>query len=183
MSAIVPGSLLIAGPFLKDPNFQRSVVLLCEHQEQGSMGFILNKTVTQTLDELLPEISTVQMQVSFGGPLQLDTMQFIHQAPHLIQGGLEIANGIFWGGDFEKASYLVNAGKLSRTSIRFFAGYSGWSSGQLEGELKEKSWILSPASPGIIFNIEDQHIWKESLQKLGDDFALMANFPIDPSLN
>ena len=113
----------------------------------------------------------------------MDTIHFIHQMPDLIEGGFEVFPGIFWGGDFATVVELLNTGALDLARIKFFIGYSGWSSGQLEGELSEKSWILSRINPPLLFSAEEQEIWKQSLQNMGNSFAMMANFPIDPSLN
>ncbi|PUZ29857.1 hypothetical protein DCC81_06700 [Chitinophaga parva] len=184
MSNLMPGTLLIADPFLKDPNFARSVVLLCEHQEeQGSFGFVINKLYDQTLNDLVPDIIQPNIPVYFGGPVQLDTIHFVHELPHLIEGSMQLLPGIYWGGRFDQVVALMNSGQLDVRKIKFFIGYSGWSSGQLQAELKEKSWIVSEASPRLIFKEAEQEIWKSSLRSLGRDFAIMANFPIDPSLN
>lgn len=184
MSNLMPGTLLIADPFLKDPNFARSVVLLCEHrEEQGSFGFVINKLFDQTLNDLVPDIIQPNIPVYFGGPVQLDTIHFVHELPHLIEGSMQLLPGIYWGGRFDQVVELMNRGQLDVRKIKFFIGYSGWSSGQLQSELKDKSWILSEANPRLIFKEAEQEIWKSSLRSLGRDFAMMANFPIDPSLN
>lgn len=183
MHSPAQGTLLIADPFLKDPNFSRTVVILCEYKEEGTIGFVVNRLAGQTLDELIPELTFEKIPVHYGGPVQLDTIHFLHQSPELIEDGVEIIKGIYWGGNFEKAIQLINEGKLAHDQIRFFIGYSGWSKQQLEAELNEKSWILSRASTGLIFKLDEDFIWKESLRKLGDNFAIMANFPLDPSLN
>lgn len=183
MESPSPGMLLIADPFLKDPHFARSVVLLCEHQEQGSFGFVINKRYKQTLNELVPDMTDVRIPVYYGGPVQLDTIHFVHQIPDLVEGGFEIIKGIYWGGKFDRAISLINDGLLNLWKIKFFIGYSGWSSGQLEEELNERSWILSQASSRLLFKEKEQNIWPRSLKELGNDYAMMANFPIDPSLN
>ncbi len=101
MVNLSPGILLIADPFLKDPNFARTVVLLCEHQDKGSFGFVINKIFDQRLDELVPDVVMPNIPVYYGGPVQMDTIHFVHQQPHLIKGGLEVIPGIYWGGNFE----------------------------------------------------------------------------------
>lgn len=184
MVTLSPGILLIADPFLKDPNFARSVVLLCEHQDaKGSFGFMLNKLFDQKLDELVPEILMNNIPVFYGGPVQLDTIHFVHRQPDLIEGGFEISDGVYWGGRFDNVVDMINGGQLDLRRIKFFIGYSGWSSGQLEGEFNEKSWILSEGNTDLIFDEKEQNIWRQSLKNLGSNFALMANFPIDPLLN
>jgi putative transcriptional regulator len=178
-----PGILLIAEPFLKDPNFMRTVVLLCDHQDEGSFGFVLNKLFDHTLDELMNDMSELKLPVFYGGPVQMDTIHFLHQYPEKIPGSFEVLDGICWGGDFETAIGLIRSGEIDKTKIRFFIGYSGWGNGQLSGELKEKSWLLAEANRKLVFHSRTDEIWKASLKLLGTEFEMMANFPIDPTLN
>lgn len=177
------GTLLIANPFLKDPNFIRSVIFLCEHKEEGSFGFVLNKLYPKTLGELIPELNEYEIPVYYGGPVQKDTIHFLHQYPDLIPGGEEVLPGVFWGGNFESLVSYVKNNDIDFNKIRFFIGYSGWSEGQLDGELKEKSWLTVDAIKKLLFNNRPEDTWKESLKHLGGDYEMMINFPIDPQLN
>lgn len=177
------GRILIAHPFLKDPNFTRSVVLLCEHQEEGSFGFIFNKVFSKKLDELVPSSGQHGILVYFGGPVQLDTLHFLHRVPDLIDGGVMVREGLYWGGDFERAIELLNIGVLDQYRIKFFVGYSGWNSGQLNTEMEGHSWIVSEVTNRLFFDPGDAEIWAASLKNKGKEFAAMANYPIDPSLN
>ena len=133
-----PGILLIADPFLKDPNFLRTVVFLCEHREEGSFGFVLNRKYENTLDELIPEVEGFKLPVFYGGPVQMDTIHFLHQYPVDIPGGEEVMKGVYWGGDFSKVVEMIKNGDMDFKKIRFYIGYSGWSDGQLSDEIKEK---------------------------------------------
>jgi len=178
-----PGILLIADPFLKDPNFMRTVVFLCEHQDEGSFGFVLNRNYDYTLDELVNGLDDLKLPVFYGGPVQMDTIHFLHQYPEKIPGGYEIAEGVFWGGDFDVAIQMIRKGEVNLQRIRFYIGYSGWGTGQLNDELKEKSWLTVKANRKIVFHKETEEIWKESLKLLGGDYEMMINFPIDPQLN
>lgn len=178
-----PGILLIADPFLKDPNFLRSVVLLCEHQAEGSFGFVLNRPADHTLDELIPELEGYPIPVFEGGPVEKNTLHFLHQLPEEIPGGQEVLNGVFWGGDFEAVIRLLQEGKLGKDSIRFYLGYSGWGSGQLAGEMEEKTWLTVAAARSLIFHPLYNDIWKDALRQLGGDYAQMIHYPIDPQLN
>jgi putative transcriptional regulator len=175
--------LLIADPFLKDPNFQRTVVFLCEHQDEGSFGFVLNRSYEYTLNELVSGLEDLAIPVFYGGPVQIDTIHFLHQYPDLIPGGYEITDGIFWGGDFEMAINLIRNKQIDPQRIRFYIGYSGWGSGQLNDEMKEKSWLTVQANRKIIFHKQTDEIWKDSLRLLGGEYEMMINFPIDPQLN
>lgn len=178
-----PGILLIADPFLKDPNFKRSVVFLCEHQQEGSFGFVLNRTYEYTLDQLITGVEDLNIPVFYGGPVQMDTIHFLHQYPGKIPGGFKVVDDVYWGGDFETAVALIRAGEVDVNRIRFYIGYSGWSGGQLNDELKEKSWLTVAATLTLIFHKEIDAIWKEAIRQLGGDYEMMVNFPIDPRLN
>jgi putative transcriptional regulator len=178
-----PGILLIADPFLKDPNFLRTVVFLCEHKEEGSFGFVLNRQYENTIDELIPELEDYKLPVYYGGPVQQDTIHFLHQYPDEIPGSVEILKGVFWGGDFDSVVDLLKKGVIDAAKIRFYIGYSGWSNGQLETEMKEKTWLTVKATRSLIFHRNYEEIWKDSLKQLGGDYEMMINFPIDPQLN
>ncbi|MFT3702680.1 MAG: YqgE/AlgH family protein [Agriterribacter sp.] len=183
MVELAPGILLIAEPFLKDPNFMRTVILLCDHQEEGSFGFVLNKHYKYTLDELIPELEGMKIPVFSGGPVQVDTLHFLHTCPEKLPGSHHICDGIYWGGDFEMMKTMLLNGQLDQNAIRFYIGYSGWDYQQLIGEMKHKSWITTNAVKGVVFHEKIEDIWKESLKLLGDDYAMMTNFPTDPQLN
>jgi len=178
-----PGILLIADPFLKDPNFLRTVVLICEHKEEGSFGFVLNRLFKSSLAELIPDTGAVDIPVFYGGPVQADTLHFLHQYPDEIPGGMEIMSGVYWGGEFEKVVGLIRSGEIDLSRIRFFIGYSGWGSGQLGEELQQKSWLTVEASRKLIFHTNTEEVWKDSLKHLGGDYEMMIHFPIDPQLN
>jgi putative transcriptional regulator len=178
-----PGALLIADPFLKDPNFMRTVVLLTEHQDEGTIGFVLNRQYENTLDELLPEVGAFKLPVYYGGPVQMNTIHFLHRYPDQIKGGIEVIKGIYWGGDFDSVIELINNGNADPGKIRFFIGYSGWSSGQLANEMKEKTWLTANAINNLVFHPNAEEIWKDSLKHLGGEYEMMINYPIDPQLN
>ena len=177
------GILLIADPFLNDPNFLRTVVLVCDHKEDGSFGFVLNRLYENTLDELIPELEEFKFPVYYGGPVQVDTIHFLHQYPEAVPGSFEVSKGIYWGGDFEMVVDLIKRKKILPNKIRFFIGYSGWSNGQLESELQEKTWLTVKAERKLVFHKNINEIWKDALKHLGGDFEMLINFPIDPQLN
>ena len=183
MISPAPGILLIADPFLKDPNFMRTVIFICEHQQEGSFGFVLNKQFEQTLDELMEGFEGFPIPIFYGGPVQMDTIHFLHQYPEKVPGGHEVMTGGYWGGDFEKLSDMVKNKEIDYNKVRFFIGYSGWSNGQLGDELKEKSWLTVAGTRELIFHQQPDNIWKDSLKHLGGNYEMMINFPIDPQLN
>jgi putative transcriptional regulator len=179
----VSGTLLIADPFLRDPNFMRTVVFLCEHQDEGSFGFVLNRPMKVTLGELLPELEGNTTAVFYGGPVQMDTIHFLHQLPDCIPGGFEVAEGVYWGGDFALMVDLMKQQQLDLKKVRFYLGYSGWGGGQLANEMKEKSWLTVKARKGLVFHKNYGEIWKDSLIELGGEYEQMVNYPTDPQLN
>lgn len=176
--------MLIAEPFLKDPNFSRTVVFICDHHDQGSFGFVLNRSYDHTLDELMNDVDEeLKIPVFYGGPVQMDTIHFLHQYPDKIVGSYEILNGIYWGGDFETAIQLIKSGEIDLAHIRFFIGYSGWSEGQLAAEMDQKSWLTTEATKKLVFHDNVDEIWKDAVISLGEDYSIMINFPTDPQLN
>ncbi|WP_247237094.1 YqgE/AlgH family protein [Telluribacter sp. SYSU D00476] len=180
---ISKGSLLIAEPFLSDPNFERGVILLCEHNEQGSFGFVLNQATELMLGDVLEETIYQDIPLYLGGPVEKNTLHFIHCRPDLIEGGIEIGENVYWGGDFEQVKTLINVNQLTNEDLRFFVGYSGWGSGQLLDELLQKTWIVSQTSSDFLFSTPANHFWREVLKNMGGKYRSIAHYPIDPSLN
>lgn len=186
MIALKPqkGHLLIAEPsIIGDASFNRSVVLLAEHNEEGSIGFILNKPLEFRLNELVPDIKK-NFLVYNGGPVEQDNLYFIHKVPELIPGSVEISSGIYWGGDFEKIIDLINNGHIKESEIRFFLGYSGWAIFQLEKELSGNSWIVTENKyKSNIINKATNYFWKEKMVELGGEYLIWSNSPENPNLN
>jgi putative transcriptional regulator len=178
------GILLIAEPFLKDPNFIRSVTLLCKYDTtDGAVGFVINKPHQQKLGEMLPEMAAFDLPIFIGGPVQMDTLHFLHKYPEYFPDAPKISEGIYWGGDFELLKTLIKSGTILTSGIRLYLGYSGWDAGQLEEEIEEKSWLTVAANTQILFNTAADDIWKCSIKLLGGKYEMMINFPTDPQLN
>jgi putative transcriptional regulator len=177
------GRLLLSEPYLADPNFERTVILLTEHNEEGSVGFILNKPSESHVNEVMEDLRGLDAQIFIGGPVQQDTMHFIHRYGDL-EEAIELENGIFWGGNFEQLLTKVETGQAQVTDIKFFLGYSGWSPDQLDEELKLNSWIVSDRiSNELIFETLPDQMWKRALKELGGRFSVYSNYPADPRMN
>ena len=178
------GHLLIAEPStIGDLSFNRSVILLADHNDEGSIGFILNKPLGYTIHDLIPEIRG-SFKIYNGGPVEQDNLYFIHNVPDLIPDSIEISNGIYWGGDFEQTKELINQGLVKRNNIRFFLGYSGWEAHQLEEELEDNSWIVSENSySNKIIGKSSASFWKEKIMELGGEYLIWSNAPENPTLN
>jgi putative transcriptional regulator len=178
------GDLLISEPFLPDPNFERTVVLLCEHNEEGSFGFVLNKPSLLKYSDVIEGTDDFNASLFIGGPVQQDTLHFLHRTGQLIEDSIEIGKGIYWGGNYEQLQILIDTKQLNPEDFKFFVGYSGWGAGQLEMELKEKTWIVSRvATPDLVFDIDSEKLWKIILKNMGGKFKMISNYPIDPRLN
>ena len=183
MKTIEPGSVLIADPFLKDANFLRTAIFLCEHKDEGSFGFVLNKRLDYVADDIINELTDCSFPVFFGGPVQQDTLHFLHCCPKLITGGEKITNEIYWGGEFDELVFLLQKNKLSQNDVKLFLGYSGWGEGQLEYEFDEKAWLNTYSSGSLIFSTDENLVWKNALKQLGKDYEQLIHYPIDPQLN
>lgn len=177
------GRFLISEPFMEDANFQRTVVLLVEHGEAGSLGFVLNRQLDLSISQLVEGLPEFEAPVFMGGPVEQNTLHFVHRLGNQLPGSQEIHEGVFWGGDFETLKEKLSLQLISREDILFFIGYSGWSSGQLERELEMKSWIVAPEAPHFIFRKDYSDMWRDVLKSMGKKYAIISNYPTDPRLN
>lgn len=178
------GCLLLAEPFMEDPNFKRTVIVLVQHnKEDGSLGFVLTRKAPMVLEDVIEGFEGFAAPLYVGGPVQMDTLHYLHSLGDTLPGSVEIAPGLYWGGDFDILKDLVQQGSVQPEQFRFFLGYSGWSPDQLVEEMKDNSWITQPAKPNYIFKTEADTLWKKVLQDKGGDYAIMVNFPENPILN
>lgn len=177
------GGLLLSEPYLADPNFERTTILLTEHNDEGSVGFILNKPSDSRVSEVLNDLKEFDARIFIGGPVQQDTLHFIHRVPGL-EDSIEIVAGLFWGGNFDQLISRIETKQVGATDIKFFLGYSGWSAGQLDEELKVDSWIVSDqVSEELVFETEPDNMWKKAMRGLGGRFSVYSNYPADPRMN
>lgn len=178
------GDLLVAEPsIIGDLSFNRSIVLLTDHSNEGSIGFILNKPLDYTINDLIPEIEA-SFKVYNGGPVEQDNLYFIHKVPELIPNSIEISQGIFWGGDFSEVSKLIINQRINEKDIKFFLGYSGWETNQLENELKSNAWVVTKNSyEKSIIEKDYEFFWKEKMVEFGGNYSIWSNAPENPSYN
>jgi putative transcriptional regulator len=177
------GSILIAEPFLQDAYFQRSVVLLVEHDLNGTMGFVLNKQTDLIINDFFSDLRNLSgIPIYLGGPISSNRLFFIHTLEGLIPDSVEIADGVYLGGDFETIKqYIIHENEIEG-KVKFFLGYSGWEKGQLGCEIEEDAWMVSH-SLGNIMYADDETFWRRSLQVLGKKYKTWINFPKDPYMN
>lgn len=173
------GQLLLADPSLRDGIFNRSVILLAEHSpDQGAVGLILNHPTGHLVGELLPEENfnpLRNLSVYEGGPVDRDQLTFSafwwnHQ------------QGLRWALRIS-AEEAIKHSQRSGTLVRAFIGYSGWTSGQLENELRRNAWITTRPLPDLLGHDHDKTLWKELLRSLSPFYRLLAEAPDDPFLN
>ena len=178
------GKILIAEPsIIGDISFNRSIILLVEHGINGSIGFILNKPMNLNISDLIPEIES-NFKIYNGGPVQQDNLYFIHKISDLIPESIMISEGLYWSGNFEYVLKLIKKGEINKNDIRFFLGYSGWDSNQLNNELNNNTWILAENSHNKnIITAVDEVFWKNKMLDLGGEYSLWSNAPEHPSHN
>ena len=177
------GTVLVSEPFMLDSYFKRSVVLVGEYSDEGAIGFILNKPTDLRVTDALEDFPEINSLLYFGGPLQTDTIHFLHTLNYL-EGSKQIAPGIYWGGDLEMLKLMIDIKQVTPENIRFYAGYTGWGSYQLVDELVKNKWIVSNKNPiRYVMSDETHEMWGTVLRDLGKSYSVLANFPDEPSLN
>jgi putative transcriptional regulator len=178
------GRLLIAEPFLSEPYFGRSVVMLTQHSDDGSMGLVLNKPLKLFLHEIVQGVHLEEnIPVYCGGPVGSKSLFYLHNIDEM-PDSLPITKKIFLGGNFAWLLDRLNAGLGTGKHVRFFLGYAGWDSGQLDEEILHQSWIVAKAGGQQVLHQSDAStLWSRSMQSLGGKYKRWADFPKNPNLN
>jgi putative transcriptional regulator len=172
-----PGFLLVASPELQDPNFARTVVLTITHDGEGSFGLVLNRPLTQTLGDVLPDVDerAASVRIYQGGPVQTEVLQVLSGSGP----GRAIAPGIYLGVELEAMLDLDSDGH----QLCGYMGYAGWGFEQLERETSEGSWIIAPARAAHVFDIPADQLWVEVLRELGGQYRWLTFEDGDPGMN
>ena len=179
-----PGDLLISQPYLSDPNFERTVVLICEHDDKGTVGFVLNRRSNSVFSDVIFDAAHFDAPLYVGGPVQHDTLHFVHKDMLEMESGQFLGERLVWGKDFNRLLTLIDTHQIDEKNYRFFVGYSGWSPGQLLEELNAKSWIVyQNKDENLIFDFSSQDLWKKVLREMGGKYRVISNYPVDPRLN
>jgi putative transcriptional regulator len=177
------GKILISEPFLPDTFFNRTIVYLADHNAEGSVGFILNKKLEIKVCDAISGFEGWEEYLSMGGPVAPDTLHYLHNLGNKIPKSVLVDENIFWGGDIDFIRDLIKTGRLNNSQIRFFLGYSGWSAGQLERELKEDSWVIAKVKTDFVLNNPVDNTWKRVLRGLNNKYRAWADFPESPDMN
>jgi putative transcriptional regulator len=178
------GRVLIADPFTDDDYFGRAVVYLCDHNSEGTFGFVLNNFIDIDLNEVAKNFPDIKSNISIGGPVQTEQIFFLHTIGKSIEGSLEVDDGIFIGGNYDQLKQKLDDGEINPSQVRFFLGYSGWSTGQLQEEIDNHSWIVAPVlSPLEIMDDKIIDIWSKYMRREGKKYDILSRSPVDFSAN
>jgi putative transcriptional regulator len=182
-SKYLKGQLLLDGGKLRGSFFHRTVVLICQHDAEGAFGLVLNRSSGSKVKEMivadLPE--SLKSQVLFlGGPVQPAALSYLHTDTFVPQAN--VLPNLNLGHSLEG---LMDLGESYSTTqkVRMFAGYAGWSPGQLEDEMKRGSWLVHPATVDLVFNPDPESLWKIILHQKGWEFRLLSQGPDDLAWN
>ena len=178
------GKLLIAEPFLDEDYFRRAIIYLCEFNTEGSFGFVINNFINIKLSDLDETFPDIEIKISLGGPMEINSLYFLHKLGTKIQNSTLIDTDIYLGGDFQELSKLIKEDESIIKNIRFFIGYAGWGTNQLETEIKNNTWIVSKTNAeNILFESQAKQSWKRYLHDLGGKYKIISKFPLDPNNN
>jgi len=178
------GSLLLSDPFMDEDYFRRSIVYLCEHNNDGSYGFVLNNFLPINLKDLGDNFPDIETQITLGGPLDRENLYFLHTLGNKIDNAILIKDNIYIGGDFQKLSELLSSDQKLVNKVRFFVGYSSWSIGQLKDEMKNNSWLsVKLLSKKDLFEDKLKITWSKYMKAQGGKFKILSDFTISPINN
>lgn len=170
------GMVLISDPFSMDDYFGRSVVYICSHNETGTFGFVLNNYLGIDLFDITKNFPKIESRVSLGGPVEPESVFYIHTLGEKLKGSEEIADGIYFGGDYDELTSMIKNEQVKTNEIRFFIGYSGWDAGQLNEELKSNNWIVAPVlNPLEVMDTNIDNLWQRFMKREGKKFEILAN--------
>ena len=179
------GDLLVSVPFMNDFYFSRSVVLMIEHNEEGSMGIVLNKNFSNlmTLNDLIPSLKGLPpIPLYKGGPVGKETLFYLHTLSHL-EDSLSLGNGLYLNGDFNQMQQYILSGAPTQGVVRFFMGYAGWQKGQLKQEIEADTWLVNNDYKVDLLNMYLCDLWQESLCDMGGKYAIWSRYPRYPIMN
>jgi putative transcriptional regulator len=149
---IQPGIIITSAPALQDPNFEKAVIVITEYNDNGALGFVVNKPFARRLNELVEFKNAAPFALFAGGPVDTENLFVLHRRTDLVTGNKFLFRNVYMGGDFQQIIQCINKGSLTNNDIKLFIGYCGWDAGELEAEIEEGSWIVTETDDEIIFN-------------------------------
>jgi len=177
------GRLLLSEPLMNDYYFGRSVIIIGDHDNEGTFGAVINKPIKDKFNDVVKDFPKFDGGLFIGGPVEPNNLFFVHKIGDIVDGAISIGSGLYWGGDIEIVKDMIEYGSATSEDVRFLVGYSGWSPNQLQSELKRNSWVVSPEQEIDILKIEPKQLWERLLTPLGDKYKHWSSFPTDPGLN
>lgn len=174
--ALQADNILISVPFMGDAYFDRSVILLINHDENGSFGIVINKKLEKVPLKFVKTDTKKRLNLYNGGPVEIDRLFFMHTYGDLLENNINLPHGVYFGGKEYDLISLMKADLLDEENIRFYIGYSGWEAGQLEAEINANMWVIGTFEKEYVFP-ENDNIWREAVSKLGEDYAHWLQFP------
>jgi putative transcriptional regulator len=177
------GKLLVSVPLTGDVFFDRSVILLVEHNQEGSFGIMLNKSLPITLKDLFPQTHNEHIPIFWGGPVDANYLFFLHSYGSLFKGSLPVCENIYYGASAADLLHSIKKELLDENLIRFYLGYTGWIGGQLEAEINQKLWVIADCDDKNFFGKHNNLTWNSVVETLGARFSFWLNTPEEPYLN
>ena len=180
---IATGNVLISEPFMNDFHFRRSVILIIDHNEEGSLGVIFNKRLTIPFNEIVQGFPEFNADVYLGGPVETDRIFFIHTVGEMIPDSHLISNGLYWSGNINVLKSMIKMDLIKPHEVRFYVGYAGWDGGQLRNELKANTWVVGRFTAKQLLRTMPGKMWSDFVKQIGKRYALWDKFPVNPSEN
>ncbi len=177
------GCFLISEPLLGDPIFEKTIIYLVAYSHEGAVGFIINKVGDHMIGDFIDHLEDTNIFILNGGPVETQNLYFIHRRNDLIESNYQISAEYYWGGDVDTLFDKIQKGEITEQEVVFFRGYSGWAAGQLENEIKNKSWIVVDYSLNDLLLLPPEERWPHMLRKVGGDYLLWINSPSNPVWN
>ena len=180
---IATGNVLISEPFMNDFHFRRSVILIIDHNEEGSLGVIFNKRLTIPFNEIVQGFPEFKADVYLGGPVETDRLFFIHTIGEMIPDSYKISEGLYWSGNVNALKAMIKMDLIKPHEVRFYVGYAGWDGGQLRNELKANTWVVGRFTSKQLLRTMPGKMWSDFVKQIGKRYALWDKFPVNPSDN
>lgn len=177
------GDVLISEPFMNDYYFRRSAILIIDHNDEGSLGVIINKRLSIPFNEIVQGFPKFDADVYLGGPVETNRVFFIHTIGEMIPDSVKIISGLYWSGNVNALKAMIKNDLIKPHEVRFFVGYAGWDGGQLRNELKVNTWIVGRFSSKQIFQTAPGKMWSDFTKEIGKRYSLWSKFPVNPSDN